>query len=132
MTTINLQLKDNKISQQWEKIKVIRAAFKESPIANDAGVLFDHDIPSQLLFKEAIENYAYTTQMKDPETGKQMWKSLDNQIHLFSEQEFSELVAELGKNKAIFYDAKFAYAEYIRTLLPLPDDSPLFDGDNWP
>lgn len=129
---MNLTRRQSKIAEQAALINEQRELFRLDNVTANNGVTYQHDPIDRVNFKETLDNYDNITAMRDPtDSTKQLWKAADNTILSFTKVEFTALVAELSEKKAQHYAAAFEYAEGIKTLLPLPDDSPLFDRGNW-
>jgi hypothetical protein len=118
------------IRRQSSRITEIRDQLRESPVTLADGWLVDADRDSVLQMQEREAQWGIgTATMID---GKQLWKGANNDVRLFTQVEFSAFVAEVREKRALKVDANFAYAESIRAQLPIPDDHPAFDPENWP
>lgn len=115
---------------QWGQIKAIRDQLN-AIVTIDDGWRIDVDVESMMTMNRRISQWGVGTNTMTPD-GRQMWKGADNDLRYFTQTEFTEFVADVEQKQALKVDANFAYAEYIRAQLPVADDHPVFNPDNWP
>lgn len=120
-----------KAAAQWERLKACRLQVRDSPITLDNGWVVDADQESIQTMEARVNAWGVGTNTMT-EDGRQMWKGTENDYQYFTQPEFAAFVAEVRTKQALRYDAAFAFAEYMRSLLPLDDDNPAFDAANWP
>lgn len=126
-----IRKRDDRIAEQWNRLREIRDVLQESPVTLSDGWRIDADRDSVLRLQERVDQWGVGTHTMTPD-GRQMWKGANNDIRFFTHDEFIALVADVRSRRAIKVDANFAYAEQIRAQLPITDDHPAFNPANWP
>ena len=126
MTTINLSLRSDKISEQLRKLNILKdeASVVEVTLSNGREhFVLDTDIVSM----QSIEtNWATVAP-----TGTTRWADTSGTMYTYDQTQFADLLNEIVELRA--ERAVAATEKYTDTvlLLPLPDDDPVFSLSDW-
>mgnify|MGYP001079357368 CR=1 FL=1 len=130
MTSLVLNLKDNKVSEQRALINSIRDELEHGDITLDNGDVYQAGQLDTLRMIEAQEYWNSVVAMKSG-AGGTYWKDSANTLHEFNKVEFSNLITEIRSKRVARSDALFVYADQKKALLPLSDDDAVFDKGSW-
>ncbi len=126
---MNINIAAERVEEQRGLINAIRDAKEIAPISvtfSKGTYVVDCDEKADSRFQNAI---AVWDSLSIPSI---QWVLADNSTLVLFIAELIELYAAMGEARAIRSMALQQYAKDVKDLLPLKEDHPLFDGDNWP
>jgi len=126
MTTLNLALRNDKISEQLRKLNRLKDEASKVEVTLSNGrehFILDTDIVSM----QSIEANWSTV----APTGTTRWADTSGTMYTYDQTQFTDLLNEVISLRAA--SAVAATEKYTDTvpLLPLPDDDPVFSLEDW-
>lgn len=126
------QIRDQrKKGEQSSILTAIRDDLEQSPVVISGAPFQVRETPDIVRMRSTERDWDYITLTKDAE-GRILWKDDNNDLHPMTREEFSEFVETALRARTERGDRLFAYSEFVKSQLPLPNDHPAFNKSNWP